>query len=199
MYTYGMNTRTDFPTAVQKTLEILKTGESFTQNKLAEKTDLNFRTIQKIIIHIQDIQKYLKDNEVDISESSNFKLIRMKEKSGLASFPENIQKMIIKTVYYPTISNEEEILVHLLLNNAIDYDSSISMNLDSVLKQLIDAEFIVSTKNMKYHLTEDGKTIAIGALELYPEIQKIRSIQKPTLEEGIDDWIKNEIHEVPNS
>ncbi len=178
---YYMNTRTDFPTAVQKTLEILKTGESFTQNKLAEKTDLNFRTIQKILLHIQGIQKYLKDNEIDVSESSNFKLIRMKEKSGLASFPENIQKMIIKTVYYPTISNEEEILVNLLLNNATNYDYSVEMNLDHVLKQLIDAEFVALIKNNRYYLTEDGKTIAIGALELYPEIKKIHALQEPKM------------------
>ena len=175
-----MNTRTDFPTAVQKTLKVLKTGESFTQNKLAEKTALNFRTIQKILLHIQDVQSYLKDNEMDISESSNYKLIRMKEKSGLASFPENIQKMIIKTVYCPTISNDEEVLVHLLLNNATNYDYSITMNLDHVLKQLIDAEFIVPTKNGRYYLSEDGKTIATGALELYPEIQKIHAVQEPT-------------------
>jgi len=170
-----MKTRTDFPTAVQKTLEVLKTGESFTQNKLAEKADLNVRTVQKILLHIRDVQKYLKDNEIDVSGSDSYKLIRMKERGGLASFPANIQKMIIKTAYYPTISSEEEILVHLLLNNATDPRSSVRLNLDITLKQLIGAGFVISTQDGRHYLTRDGKTIAIGALELYPEIKNIRA------------------------
>ncbi len=168
-----MKTRTDFPSAVQKILEILKTGESFTQNRLAEKTDLNFRTVQKILLHIQNIQQYLKDNKVDVFESESYKLITMKEKSGLSSFPENIQKMIIKTVYYPTISNEEEILVYLFLNKAVDSQYAIMMNLDSTVQRLIDAEYVMPIHDDKYYLTEDGQTIAIGALELYPEIKNI--------------------------
>lgn len=191
-----MKTRTDFPTAVQKTLEILKTGESFTQNKLAERTDLNFRTVQKILQHIQEIQEYLKDNEIDVSESDSFKLIRMRERSGLASFPGHIQKMIVKTVYYPTISNEEEILVYLLLNNANTEQNSIEMNLDRTLKKLISAEYVIHTNNDRYYLSEDGKTIAIGALELYPEIKTIHALKERTLEEGIDDWIENHPTEV---
>ena len=194
-----MKTRTDFPTAVQKTLEILKTGESFTQNKLAEKTDLNFRTIQKILLHIQDIQEYLKDNEVDVSESDNYKLVRMKERGGLSSFPESIQKMIIKSIYYPTISNEEEVLVHLFLNNAVTNQDAIAMNLDHTVKKLLDAEYIHQTSDGMYCLTEDGKMIAIGALELYPEIQTIHASHEPTLEDGIDDWIENRSTEVINS
>ncbi len=169
-----MYTRTDFPTAVQKAFEVLKTGETFTQNQLAERTGLNFRTIQKILIHAQYVQNHLKENEISISESGSYKLIQMQPRSGLASFPENIQKMIIKTMYYPTISDSEEILVHLLLNNAISPSCAITMSPDRTLKKLIDAEYVIQTDDGRYCLTEDGSTIAIGALELYPEIRNIQ-------------------------
>lgn len=86
---------------------------------------MDVRTVQKILLYIRDVQKYLKDNEIDVSGSDSYKLIGMKERGGLASFPEDIQKMIIKTACYPTISDEEEILVRLLLNGATDPRSSV--------------------------------------------------------------------------
>ena len=169
-----MRTRTDFPTAVQKAFEVLKTGETFTQNQLAEKTGLNFRTVQKILTHAQYVQKHLKENEISISESGSYKMIRMQPRSGLASFPENIQKMIIKTMYYPTISDEEEVLVHLLLNNAVSHNCAIAMSPDRTLEKLIDSEYVLQTDDGLYCLTEDGRVIAAGALELYPEIRDMQ-------------------------
>jgi len=73
------------------------------------------------------------------------------------------------------------------------------MNLDHTLKQLIDSEFVTSVGDDRYYLTEDGKTIAIGALELYPEIKNIHLSQEPTLEDGIDDWMENQTNEGINS
>ena len=165
-----MRARTDFPSAVQKALEILKTGETFTQNQLAEKTGLNFRTVQKILAHMQYIQKHLKENEISISESDSYKLIQMRPRSGLASFPEKIQKMIIKTIYYPTVSDSEAVLVYLLLNNAVSRSSAIATSPDHTLKKLIGAGHVLQAGKGSYCLTEDGRTIAGGALELYPEL-----------------------------
>ncbi len=165
--------RTDFATAVQKTLEVLRSGEAYTQNGLAEVTGLNFRTVQKILAHLANVQSCLKDNVIDIASLDNSKVIRMKEKGGLASFPENIQKMIIRSLYHPTISREEEILVHLSIRDAVSTNSAVSMPEDAVLKELIGAEHVIKTKDHRYHLSEDGAVIARGALELYPEIRKM--------------------------
>ena len=170
-----MRKRTDFPTAVQIAFEALKTGETLTQNQLAEKTGLNFRTVQKILAHAQYVQKHLRDNEISVSESGSYKMIRMQPRSGLASFPTDIQKMIIKTVHYPTVSDGEEILVHLLLNGAASHDCAIAMSPDRTLEGLIDAEYVLQTDDGLYCLTEDGGTIAAGALELYPEIRNVGS------------------------
>ncbi|MHB8602936.1 MAG: hypothetical protein ACYC6W_10695 [Nitrosotalea sp.] len=166
--------RTDFATAVEKTLETLKSGESFTQNKLAQKTELNFRTLQKVLIHLGGVQSVLQDKIIDISDLDNVKIVRMKERVGLTSFPDNIQKMIIKTLYYPTASREEEVLVHLFIRKAVSKDSAIRILEDSVLKELLGIEYITKTKSASYYLTSDGMMVAKGALKLYPELKEVK-------------------------
>ena len=165
--------RTDFSTAVQKTLEVLMCGEAYTQNRLAKETGLNFRTVQKVLALLTDVQSCLKDNVIDIANLDSSKVIRMKERVGLSSFPENIQKMIIRSLYYPTISSEEEVLVRLSVKDATSASSAVSMPEDAVLKKLISAGHIVKTTDHRYHLSEDGVVISNGALELYPEIKKM--------------------------
>ncbi|MGB6785490.1 MAG: hypothetical protein WBE60_06390 [Nitrosotalea sp.] len=167
--------RTDFATAVEKTLETLKSGESFTQNKLAQKTRLNFRTLQKVLDHIGEVQSILQENIVDISALGNVKIVRMKERAGLTSFPENIQKMIIKTLHYPTASREEEILVYFLIRKAISKDSAIDIPQDSMLRELMESEYVGKTKS-GYYLTSDGMMVAKGALKLYPELKEVNRV-----------------------
>jgi len=79
-----MMTRTGFPTAVRKTLEVLKTGEPFTQSRLAEKAGMDARTVQKILLHVRDVQGHLKDHEMGVSASGSRKLIGMR---GGAAWP----------------------------------------------------------------------------------------------------------------
>lgn len=184
--------RTDFSSAVFKTLEVLKDGESYTQNKLAQKTDLNTRTINKILIMLTDVQNTLREKEIDISEMENAKIIRMNDRSGLASFPEKIQSLILKTVYNPTTSREEEILTYLWLSNAVDIKSSISIPENKILSELVDAEFITKTKDRKFYLTSDGKVIAKGALKLYPELREMKGLLEKHMDKIIDEYLEKE-------
>jgi hypothetical protein len=171
------HTRTDFATAVGKTLETLQSGESFTQNKLAQKTKLNFRTLQKVLAHLGEVQSILHENMIDISNLDNVKIVRMKERVGLTSFPESMQKTIIKTLYYPTSSREEEILVHLLIRRAISKNSAIGIHEDAILKELLNMKYVTKTKSSSYYLTSDGIMLAKGALKLYPELKEIKKLE----------------------
>ena len=185
-------TRTDFPSAVYRTLEVLKDGESYTQNKLAQKADLNSRTIHKILILLSDVQLALREKEINISEMENAKVIRMNERSGLASFPDNVQSLILKTIYHPTTSREEEILTHLLLANALDEKSAITIPKDKILSELIDAEFVSKTSKDKFYLTSDGKTIAKGALKLYPELKEMKGPVEKQMDRIIEEYLEVE-------
>lgn len=46
------------------------------------------------------------------------KIVQLTERTGLLGLPEEPQKLIIRTAYYPTPSREEEILVHTYLMEA---------------------------------------------------------------------------------
>ena len=168
-----MKTRTDLVTAVQKTLEVLKSGEPYTLNKLSRDTKLNFRTIKKILTVLESSQSSFSGKVLDVSVLDKLTVIRMKEKTGLALYPQDIQNLIIKTAHYPTVSREEEILVYLLLKNAKSSSSGITLTEDQILKELVEAEHVAKTTDGRYYLTADGQFIAIGALKLYPELKNV--------------------------
>lgn len=164
--------RRDILTATTMVLETLKSGEPFTLNKLATETGLNFRTVKKSLELLERVGSLLIEKKIDVSRSDKLTLIQMKERIGLASLPEHLQHLIIKTAYYPTVSREEEILAYLLLHNAIDARSAISMRKDSTLERLIEAEH-VEEKRGRYYLTSVGKMVTQGALKLYPELKTV--------------------------
>jgi len=172
--------RTDFATAVQRIFSVLESGEPYTLNKLSRESKLNFRTVKKVIEFIQKTQRTFLEKAVEVSSTSdNMTIIRIRDRSGLAFYPDNIQKLIIKTSYYPTASREEEILVYLLMVNAIDINKAVSIPGDTKLRELIEAEHVAETAGGRYYLTSDGQMIARGAVELYPELKSITSTKEP--------------------
>jgi len=181
-----MKTRTDFVTALEMVLDVLKTEEPYSLSKLAQEANLNFRTVKKILHVLEYSQSSFSGKHLDVSNLDNLTVVKMKEKTGMTLFPEHIQNLIIKTSHYPTVSREEEILTYLFLKNAINPDFAIDLLEDHILKELVEAEH-VGKINGKYYLTEDGRYIAKGALKLYPELKE--TVLKPSKEEG---HIKNE-------
>jgi hypothetical protein len=112
------------------------------------------------------------------STSENLTIVHAKERAGLALYPENIQRLIVKTAYYPTSSREEEILAFLLIHNATGASKGQSIpDGDSKLKSLVEAEHIARTSDGRYYLTADGQMIARGALKLYPELREVSRIE----------------------
>ena len=186
-----MKTRTDFATALEIVLDVLKTGEPYSLSKLAQEANLNFRTVKKILHVLESSQSSFSRKHLDVSNLDNLTVVKMKEKTGMTMFPEHIQNLIIKTSYYPTVSREEEILTYLFLKNAINPDFRIDLPEDHVLKELVEAEHVEKI-NGKYYLTEDGIYIAKGALKLYPELKE--TVLKPSREEK---RVKNELIQWP--
>jgi len=182
-----MKTRTDFATALEMILDILKTGEPYSMSKLAKEANLNFRTVKKILHVLEFSQSSFSGKHLDVSNLDNLTVVKMKEKTGMTLFPEHIQNLIIKTSHYPTVSREEEILTYILLKNAVNPDSAIDLLEDHILKELVEAEHVGKISG-KYYLTEDGRYIAKGALKLYPELKE--TVLKPSSEKL---HVKNEV------
>ena len=171
--------RKDIVTATTMVLETLKSGEPFTLNKLTARTGLNFRTVKKVLELLERSQSALLEKKIDVLHADKLTVIQMKEKTGLASLPEHVQHLIIKTAYYPTVSREEEILSYLLLQNAVDARSRLVMQKDVTLEELVEAGHI-EEKDGRYYLTSVGKMVAEGALKLYPELKTVRERMQVT-------------------
>lgn len=167
-----MKSRTSIVDALHIVLGILKSGEPFTLNKLAKESDLNFRTVKKIIDVLQSSHNSFSGKQLEIIDLESTTIIQLKEKTGLLLFPETIQNLIIRTNHYPTASREEEILVHLLLKKALEPDNAVYLPEGKMIEELVEAEHVGKIGN-KFYLTGDGRYIAKGALELYPELESI--------------------------
>jgi len=164
--------RTSFPEAVKIILETLKTERTLSVNALSRKTGLNRRTVEKALKLLLDIQPYFRDIKLNCVQSDWRKLIEVNEKTGLLELPENVQRLIIRTVYYPNPSKDEIVLIHMLLNNALSPQKSLSLERDQTVQKLVEQGQIVE-ENGRLYLSDEGKIVAQGALRLYPELKEL--------------------------
>lgn len=164
--------RTSFPEAVKIILETLKTERTLSVNALSRKTGLNRRTVEKALKLLLDIQPYFLEMKLNSVQSDWRKLIEVDEKTGLLELPENVQRLIIRTVYYPNPSKEEIVLIHMLLNDALSPQKSLSLERDQTVQKLME-QGQIAEENGRLYLSDEGKIVAQGALRLYPELKEL--------------------------
>ena len=165
-------TRTSFPEAVKVILETLKKEKSVSVNALSKQTKLNRRTVEKSLKLLLEIQPYLQEINLGSVESDWRKLVEVKERTGLLGLPENVQRLIIRTIYYPNPSEEEIVLIHLLLNEAVSPEKALSLDESRAIQKLVDQGQILQ-KTGKLYLSDEGKIVAQEALQVYPELNEI--------------------------
>lgn len=165
-------TRTSFPEAVKTILETLKKEKSLSVNALSKETKLNRRTVEKTLKLLLEIQPYFQEIKLGSVQSDWRKLVEVKERTGLLGLPENVQRLIIRTIYYPNPSEEEIILIHLLLNEAFIPEKALPITQNLAVKKLLEQGQLVESKGRLY-LSDEGKIVAQGALQIYPELSEI--------------------------
>ena len=167
--------RKSFPEAVRILLDILESGDAYSISQLSRKTDLNRRTVEKALNLLSEAQKYFGERKLEVTEIRHMKIVSFGKKSGLLDLPEELQKLIIRTVYYPNPSREEEILVYVNNQKAFSPERSIKMEESSLVKKLLEQGQLMRalTKGTVY-LSNEGKIVAEGALELYPELKNLQ-------------------------
>jgi len=166
------STRTSFPEAVKVILETLKKEKSVSVNALSKQTKLNRRTVEKSLKLLLEIQPYLQEIQLGNVESDWRKLIEVKERTGLLGLPETVQRLIIRTIYYPNPSEEEIVLIHLLLNEAFSPEKALSLGKSRIIQKLVKQGQLVATDG-KLYLSDEGKIVSQGALQIYPELSEI--------------------------
>lgn len=161
--------RTSFPDAMTRVLNALEKGDSFTISNLSREAKLNRKTVEKVVDVLEDVQKHCSEKRIEILQINNMKIIRLTERTGLLGLPESLQRLIIKTAYYPTPSREEEILVHVYLKDAKTPEKAMPLEKTEIVKKLLKQGQLLETEKGIY-LSEEGEIVTRGALKLYPEL-----------------------------
>ena len=161
--------RTDLTSASLQIMKTIQDGETYTLTQISKKTKLNFRTVQKVFKLIEVCQTQLESKKINITRSDHAVHIQMKSKTGMTSMPMDIQKMLIRTSYYPTPDRSEEMLAYLLQKGATKNTSATHMNPNIFLDGLVTAEHVIK-KGKKYYLSDMGTLAAKGVTSIYPEV-----------------------------
>jgi len=170
--------RTPWPEAMKSVMKILynNVSQPMTIQEIVRKTQLNRRTVEKTASVLEDMSKYLGQADIVFFNKGNMHLIEAKPRGnqlGLLGLPRDVQNLIIRTKYFPQPSKEEEILVHLFIREAKDAKSALRLDETETIKKLLELENISRSHESTFFLTEVGKMVAIGALEIYPELKKL--------------------------
>ena len=169
--------RTNLTEAVRIVLDTLKNGEPYSISRLSREAGLNRRTVEKALDILQETQKHFLEKKLDISRLGQARLIQLSERSELLNLPEDLQRLIIRTAYYPTPSREEEVLVYLYREEAFSPESARAINKSKLVEKLVKQgqllEITKGTMRARTYLSDEGKIVAEGALKLYPELKDL--------------------------
>lgn len=103
------------------------------------------------------------------------KFIQLERRFGLLSYPDELQKFIIKAKYFPMLSEETYIMLNLYLRDAISREKAIPLKgRENGIKKLIEQEKINRKDVKNYYLSDEGIIIAKGALRIYPDLEQQR-------------------------
>lgn len=163
--------RVSFPEAMIRILDALEKGDDFSITSLSEKAKVNRRTVEKAIPVLEHLQKLCSEKRIEVSRVNRMKIVRLTERTGLLGLPEDLQKLIIRTAYYPTPSREEEILVHAYLKDAKTPEKAIPLEKTEIVKKLLKQGQLLEAEKGIY-LSDEGEIVALGTLKLYPELKK---------------------------
>jgi len=165
--------RTSLPEAIKIVLDTLGTGESFSISDLSKQANLNRRTVEKVLEVLETTQKHLLEKKLEITPLKHAKIVQLNERFGLLNLPEELQKLIIKTRYYPTPSREEEILVFAHRQGAFSPENAVKMEKTTLVKKLLKQGQFHETREGKIYLSDEGRIVTEGALKLYPELKTL--------------------------
>lgn len=167
--------RKSLSNAMKIVLDTLENGKSLSISQLSKQAHLNRRTVEKTLEILEIAQNHFSEKKLEITPLKHAKIIQLSKKTGLLSLPENLQKLIIKTVYYPVPSREEEILVYSYSREAFNPEKAITIQKSQLVKKLIKQGQLMENEKGKIYLSDEGKTVAEGSLNLYPELKNLKA------------------------
>jgi len=166
-----MPVRTSFPEATLRILDTLTSKENmYTISSLGSETKLNRKTVEKAVGLLAEIQKRLEGLHLEIENLNRMKAIRLK-RIGMLDLPEDTQRRILRSAYFPEPTEELKAIANLYLRGAVSPEKAISLNQTSLLKKFVRQGQVIR-KERKFYLSDEGIIVAKGSLDIYPELER---------------------------
>lgn len=159
---------------VVATVERARSSGGLTIQEITEKGGLNRRTVEKAVELLLALQERLKHQEFKLAEVGRSKLLKVESRmSRFSDLPDDLQKTVIRTLWFPRPSPEQQTIAHLYLKGATREDRAIFMNpVDATILKLARQGQIM-LRRKKAYLTKEGVIVAKGTLDLYPELVQL--------------------------
>jgi len=163
--------RTPLDEALRRILEKLERKDRvFTESSLGQEARLNRRTVEKVLEMLTLAQSTFERAKLMVKETRQAKLVTLEPKSGILGLPEQIQRLIIRTVFFPEPDEQQRTLVHLYIRGAVSKQTAVSLDKSSTIEKLLKQGQVVE-ENQRFHLSDEGIIVAKGSLDLYPELK----------------------------
>lgn len=165
------DSRTSLSDACEYVLKLLASTERpYSINSLAHESRLHRKTVEKCLNLLWNLQSnWLEDYRLKIHNVDNKKIVEVEKKTGLLSYPEEVQNLVIKLRHFSYPSFESCQLLNLYLKHATTPQRSI-LEQNPLVEKLIKQGHIKKS-NRGIFLSKSGITIAKGILKTYPELK----------------------------
>ncbi len=165
--------RTSFAQACETVMKILaEQKKPFSISGIAKESRLHRKTVEKCIELLSNLEsKWLDDYRLALHTVDNRKIITLERRTGLLSYPPEIQKLILRAQHFPMPSSETYVIINLYLQDAKSEKQSVLLEENEVVERLVMQGQIVKSIT-GFYLSEEGITVAEGALELYPFLKQ---------------------------
>jgi len=139
---------------------LMESKEPLSLNEISQRSRVYPSTLKRYVGLIMRMQIMPK---IEVIETKAAKLVKLKE---LSSLPEEEQVKVIKS-HFPFITPDIEFLVGLLKEKALSPESAIQVKESPLIKKLLEQQHVIKTREGRIYLSETGRVIAKGAIEVY--------------------------------
>jgi hypothetical protein len=170
------NARTSLAEACERVMKVLATQQKpYSISGISRESGLHRKTVEKCIQLMVNLEsKWLDDYKLAMHTVDNKKIIRLERRTGLLSYPLDVQSLILRARHFPMPSNETYVIMNLFLQDAISRKTAIDLKEDEMTKKLVTQGQIIKSED-GFYLSQEGLTVAEGALKLYPFLKQHKS------------------------
>lgn len=161
--------RTSLDQAILKILEVLEEHKGMNVSQVAKATQLNWKTADKALNLLIQLSEKLHGKEIELYKGGQSRMYVLTDRFALDRLPAPLRDAYVRS-QYPEPTDEQKMLVELLLTGATCSKMAVRVEHDSVVDTLIEEKRLKRTKDKKVFLAEIGMRIARGALRTYSEL-----------------------------